>query len=49
MEVDYVFKKYSCPKCNSDKMRIKSGMFTDLYICENCGYESRDINDFIDK
>ena len=30
-----------CPKCGSTKIRIKSGMFADLYICTNCGYETR--------
>lgn len=30
-----------CPKCNSEKIRVKSGIFTDLYICEDCGFETR--------
>lgn len=39
--------KYICPKCKSEHVHIKSGMFTDLFICEDCGYESRDEKDFI--
>lgn len=31
-----------CPKCNSENIRIKSGMTCDLYICEDCGFETRD-------
>jgi len=35
--------KVICPRCKSDNVYIKCGMFCDLYICNNCGYESRDI------
>lgn len=35
--------KLYCSQCNSDNIYIKSGMMADLYICNNCGYESRDI------
>lgn len=34
-----------CPICGSKHICIKSGMLTDLYICENCGFESRDLID----
>lgn len=30
-----------CPKCGSNKIRVKLGTFTDLYICEDCNYETR--------
>lgn len=29
-----------CPTCKVN-LRVKSGMFTDLYFCEECGYETR--------
>ena len=35
--------KVICPRCKSDNVYIKCGMFCDLYICNNCGYESRDV------
>jgi len=30
-----------CPKCKKDTIHVKCGMFCDLYICDNCGYETR--------
>ena len=35
--------KLKCPKCGSYHIYIKSGMMCDLYICTDCGFESRDI------
>ena len=34
---------FKCPKCGSTNIYVKCGMTTDLYICMNCGFESRDI------
>ena len=34
-------KTLKCPQCGSDNIYIKSGMFVDLFICEECGYEWR--------
>ncbi len=31
-----------CPKCGSSHIRVKAGMMCDLYICTNCGFETRD-------
>lgn len=30
-----------CPYCGSTDIHIKSGMFTDLYICNKCKKEWR--------
>lgn len=30
-----------CPNCISTNIHIKSGMFCDLYICQDCFYEWR--------
>ena len=38
---DETLEKYFCPKCDSSKVYVKSGMFADLFVCENCGFESR--------
>jgi len=35
--------KLKCSKCGSEHIYIKSGMMSDLYICLDCGHESRDI------
>ena len=35
--------QFTCPYCNSHSITVKSGMLCDLYICQNCGYESRDL------
>jgi len=35
-----------CPNCRSNNIRVKCGMFCDLYTCNDCGYESRDYLDF---
>ena len=32
-----------CPKCGSYHVYVKSGIMTDLYICMDCSFESRDI------
>ena len=34
-----------CPKCGSKKIYVKSGMMADLYICQECGFEARDLED----
>ena len=34
-----------CPKCNSTHIRVKTGMMCDLYICEDCGFETRDYDE----
>lgn len=36
--------KFTCPNCNSHNVSVHPGMFVDLYFCNNCGYESRDID-----
>lgn len=37
-----------CPKCNSTHIRVKAGMMCDLYICEKCGFETRNTKDMYD-
>lgn len=37
--------RMKCPKCNSTNVRVKSGINADMYICEDCGFESKDIID----
>jgi len=34
-----------CPKCDSEDIRIKSGIMCDLFICENCNFETRNYNE----
>lgn len=36
-------QEFTCPKCGSHHVIVKSGMMCDLYICADCGYESRDL------
>lgn len=38
-------QEYICPECQSNKVYCKAGMTTDLYICSNCGFESRDLKE----
>ncbi len=35
--------KIYCSKCNSTNIYIKSGLMTDLYVCRDCGHESRNL------
>lgn len=35
---------FKCPKCKSSNVWIKSGLMSDLYTCNECGYESRDLD-----
>lgn len=41
MEYNLTTEEYTCPVCGSKHIRVKSGMTADLYICEDCGLESR--------
>lgn len=34
-----------CPKCNSTRIRVKVGMMCDLYICNDCGFETRNYDE----
>ena len=34
-----------CPKCNSIYIKVKAGMMCDLYICEDCGFETRNYDE----
>ena len=34
---------FKCPKCGGTNIYVKSGMLLDLYICNECGFESRNI------
>ena len=35
-------EKHFCPKCDSSRIRVKPGIFCDLFTCLNCGFECRD-------
>lgn len=35
-------EKHFCPKCDSSRIRVKAGMFCDLFTCLDCGFETRD-------
>jgi len=37
--------EFKCPICGSKRIYVKSGMMVDLYICQDCGFESRDLDD----
>ena len=39
------FVPMKCPKCKKDTIHVKCGMFCDLYICDNCGYETYNENE----
>lgn len=45
MFFDSIHKQFVCPKCGNRNIHVKSGMFSDLYICEKCGHEARTIED----
>lgn len=32
------FRERECPKCGSDKVEEKPGLFTKTWICRNCGH-----------
>jgi len=32
-----------CPRCGSESIYVKCGMIVDLYTCNDCGFESRDV------
>ena len=36
-------QEFTCPKCGSHNVSVKSGMMCDLYTCSDCGYESRNL------
>ena len=38
---------FTCPKCGSKNVYSKPGMLTDLYICKECGFESREFDNGI--
>jgi len=38
-------QEYICPKCQSHNVHCKVGMMADLYICNDCGFESRDLKE----
>ena len=37
--------EYTCPECGSHKVYCKAGMMSDLYICNDCGFESRNLKE----
>lgn len=41
MLYDDINKKFICPRCGHSHVRIKPGVFVDMYICEDCDLESR--------
>lgn len=40
-EYMYDITPLTCPKCGGHDITIKSGMFVDLYTCNECGCEWR--------
>jgi len=38
-------QEYICPECQSHNIFCKCGMMADLYICNDCGFESRDLKE----
>ena len=43
MWFDSKTQNYVCPKCRITHIRIKPGVFVDLFICENCNFEAREV------
>lgn len=38
-------QEYICSQCQSHNVFCKCGMMADLYICNDCGFESRDLKE----